>query len=369
MVGPVRVYICGITPYDTTHVGHAATFVWSDVAVRFLRLLGHDVLVARNITDVDDGLLERAQQDGGSWRALATQQTYRFEDDMARLGVSTPTFEPQAHNFIDEVIQLAQALIDRDQAYVVEGSVYSRHDGVAEAAGLEPDEALRLAAERGGRPEDPNKRHPLDAVVWQGVASEGDGPRWESPWGSGRPGWHAECAAMALSLLGPGLDLHCGGADLAFPHHAFEQAHAEAATGVKPFARAWLRAGTVHLDGSKMAKSTGNLVLLDDLLKRCSPAALRLLICDRRWWEDWEFSDGDIAGAQERVNALRSIARTGVGHDANDQVVAALADDLDIPTAMSIAEASGGQAAETMLTVLGLHHLEPTGRTSILPSP
>ncbi|WCO66331.1 class I tRNA ligase family protein [Iamia majanohamensis] len=368
LVGPVRVYICGITPYDTTHVGHAATFVWSDVAVRFLRLLGHEVRVARNITDVDDGLLRRAEADGASWRSLATQQTYRFEDDMARLGVSTPTVEPQAHNFVDEVIQLAQALLDRDQAYEVGGTVYSQHDGVHDSAGLSVDEAMVLAAERGEDPDDPSKQDPLDTVVWQGIGDDDPGPGWDSPWGRGRPGWHAECAAMALATLGPGLDLHCGDADLAYPHHAFETAHAEAATGVTPFARAWLRAGTVHLDGAKMAKSTGNLVLLDDLLGRCSPAALRLIICDRRWWDEWELVEGDIAHAEDRVRALRAAA--GPGHDAaHDEVIAALSDDLDVPTALGIAEGAGGRAAEAVLTVLGLHHTEPTRRTSILPSP
>jgi len=367
LVGRARVYVCGITPYDTTHVGHAATFVWSDVAIRLLRRIGLDVQVTRNITDVDDLLVAQARRQRTSWRSMAVQQTYRFEDDVARLGVLTPTFEPQAHNHVEDVIALTQALLDLGRAYERDGSVYFRSEGVAEAAGLGRDEALHLAAERGGRPDDPAKNDPLDAALWQ--RSGGDDPAWDSPWGRGRPGWHAECAAMALVTLGPGIDLHCGGADLAFPHHAFEAAHAEAAVGVIPFARAWLRAGTVSSDGAKMAKSTGNLVFVHDLLERWSPAALRLAIVDRRWWEEWQFDETVLAGTEERVTSLRSAAARPGGHHAHDQVLAALADDLDVPTALAVAEEAGGAAAELVIDVLGLRHREHVRRTSILPAP
>jgi len=362
-----RVYVCGITPYDTTHVGHAATFVWSDVAIRFLRLLGHEVDVTRNITDVDEALLVRAREQGVPWRSLATKETYRFEDDMARLGVSTPTNEPQVHNFVDEVIALAQGLVDLDRAYESGGSIYFGHAGVAERAGLAHDEAVALAARRGGHPDDPNKRDPLDTVVWRSAGDEG-GPGWDSPWGPGRPGWHAGCAAMALTTLGPGIDLHCGGADLVFPHHAYETALAEAFTEVTPFARSWLRAGTVHHGGEPMAKSTGNLVLLEDLLAQSSPASLRLLICSRRWWEDWDFDLDDLEAADDRVAGLRAAAHSAGTAAGRERVVEALADDLDVPAALAAAEADGGEAAELVLSALGLHHTEPTTRTTILPS-
>ncbi|HMS87500.1 MAG TPA: class I tRNA ligase family protein [Acidimicrobiales bacterium] len=370
IVGRARVYICGITPYDATHVGHAATFVWSDVAVRFLRLAGHEVQVTRNITDVDDSLLTRARETGTPWRTLATRQTYQFEDDMARLGVSTPTFEPQAHNYVGEVIELTQGLLDLGHAYERGGTVYARHPGVAEQAGLSEAEALALASERGEDPTDAGKDHPLDTPLWRRVTSDDEGPGWDSPWGPGRPGWHVECSAMALTTLGPGLDLHCGGADLAFPHHAFEAAHAEAVTGVTPFARSWIRAGAVHYQGQKMAKSIGNLVMVRDLLADHTAAALRLLVCDRRWWDDWTFDAADLAAAEDRVAALRTAAIDGPGGDeARTRVVAALADDLDVPTALAVAEAEGGAAAEAVVTVLGLHPFEPTSRTSMLPNP
>ncbi|MBK6855787.1 MAG: class I tRNA ligase family protein [Microthrixaceae bacterium] len=372
IVGRARVYICGITPYDATHLGHAATFVWSDVAVRFLRQLGHDVQVTRNITDVDDSLLTRARETGTPWRTLATRQTYQFEDDMARLGVSTPTFEPQAHNYVAEVIELTQALLDLGHAYERSGTIYARHPGVAQRAGLTDEDALGLAGERGEEPADPAKENPLDTVLWQGAGAGGDAtePVWDSPWGRGRPGWHVECSAMALATLGPGLDLHCGGADLAFPHHAFEAAHAEAATGVTPFARAWLRAGSVHHDGQKMAKSVGNLVMVRDLLVGHSAGAIRLMICDRRWWDDWTFDASELERAEERVAALRAgAARPGSTEGGRDRVMAALADDLDVPAALAVAETEGGPAAEVVLQVLGLHPFEPTTRTSMLPNP
>jgi len=368
LLGRARVYVCGITPYDTTHIGHAATAVWSDVAIRFLRSLGQHVEVTRNVTDVDDALMAASVRTGRAWRSLATQQTFRFADDMARLGISIPTNEPLAHNFIDEVIALAAGLVDLGHAYVAEGSVYFAHDGVAERAGLTYHQALALA-ERGGETEDPAKHDPLDAALW--VRSSGGEPAWDSPWGPGRPGWHAECSAMALATLGPGLDLHCGGADLAFPHHAFEAAQAEAVTGVAPFARAWLRAGMVTRGGEKMAKSTGNLVFVDDVLRDATPAALRLLICQRRWWDSWEFDAADLTAADARVNALRhAAARTSSGDDeARGAVIAALADDLDVPLGLALAEDAGGSAAELLVEVLGLRHVEPVSRSRLLPTP
>jgi cysteinyl-tRNA synthetase len=353
VVGRARVYVCGITPYDTTHLGHAATFVWSDAAVRLLRHLGAQVDVTRNITDVDDDLLAQARAQGVPWRSLATQQTYRFEDDVARLGVLKPTFEPAAHDYVGEVVDLAAALLDAGAAYERAGTVYFRGAGIAEAGGLDRDEAIALAAERGGRPDDPGKDDPLDAPVWQ--ASAADEPAWDSPWGRGRPGWHAECAAMALATLGAGIDLHGGGADLAFPHHAYEAALVEAAVGVRPFARAWLRAGTVMYDGAKMAKSSGNLVFVHDLLERWPPEAIRLLILQRRWDEPWEFHEGDLDAAADRIDRLHQLVHHGdQSGNAVDAVIAPLLDDLDVPASLEAAEASGGAAARALCEVLGL---------------
>ena len=358
LVGRARVYVCGITPYETTHLGHAATFVWSDLAVRVLRELGLEVTVARNITDVDDDLLAEARAQGTPWRSLATQQTYRFEDDVARLGCTKPAFEPLAHNYVDDVISLANALLDGGHAYERNGSVYFRGAGVHVAAGITREEALRLAAERGGHPDDADTDDPLDVAVWQ-RSGAGD-PSWASPWGRGRPGWHAECAAMALATLGTGIDLHAGGADLAFPHHAYEAAHAEAALGVSPFARAWLRAGTVRIGGEKMAKSARNLVFVHDLLERWPGEAIRLMILDRRWWDDWDYDESGASRAAARLDRLRShTGRPTASATSESEVMAALLDDLDVPRALDIAEDAGGEAVRLATRVLGLDDVPP----------
>lgn len=354
VIGTARIYVCGITPYGTTHLGHAATFVWIDVLARLLRHTGVEVEVCRNITDVDDDLLEQARRQHDDWRMLAARQTYRFEDDMRQLRVGSPTFEPQAHVYVDEVIALAQALLSSGTAYERGGAVYYPGTAVAERAGLERDAALALVAEHGGRPDDADKDDPLDTPVWQRSA-EGE-PSWPSPWGPGRPGWHAECSAMALATLGPGIDVHGGGADLIFPHHAFEAAQAEDATGVRPFARSWLHVGTVTVGGEKMAKSTGNLVLVHELLEDAWPAgAVRLLLIDRPWASSWDYREEDLAAAAERLDRLWSRAGSPSTDPASEQAaVDALLDDLDVPRALAIAEEAGGHALRSVGGLLGL---------------
>lgn len=357
VLGRARIYVCGITPYDTTHVGHAATFIWTDTAARVLRLTGCEVEVCRNVTDVDDHLLVQARSLDTSWRSLATQQTYLFERDMEALGIARPSYEPRSHDHVDDVIVLAAELVERGAAYVRDGSVYFRGEGVHEAAGLTRQAAMMLASEHGGYPDDPAKDDPLDAALW--VRSTGDEPAWPSPWGSGRPGWHAECSAMALSTLGPTVDLHAGGADLAFPHHAYEAAQSEAFTGVRPFARAWMRAGTVRTAGEKMAKSAGNLVFVHRVLERWPAAALRLLVLSRRWNEPWDYDESGLEEAAASLERLRKRASRTTGSDAAvEEVVRALLDDLDVPAAVSAAEEAGGEALRQLVDVLGLRHSE-----------
>ncbi len=355
VVGKARVYVCGITPYDTTHLGHAATFVWTDVAVRVLRHLGVPVEVCRNITDVDDPLIEEARRRGVDWRSLATQQTFRFEEDMRLLGVQRPTYEPKSHDHIDDVVTLAESLVTLGAAYARNGSVFFRGAGVAERAGIDRATALRTSAARGGRPDDPDKDDPLDMAVWQRSAP-GE-PSWDSPWGPGRPGWHAECTAMALANLGTGIDLHGGGADLMFPHHAYEAALAEAVTGVAPFARSWMHVGTVLYRGEKIAKSTGNLVFVHDLLERFPAEAVRLLILDRDWRDPWEYREDDLADAADRLQRLRALASRpggGAAERATTVAVDALYDDLDAPRSLAIAAEAGGSALKTVGGLLGI---------------
>lgn len=357
VLGTARLYVCGITPYDTTHLGHAATFVWADVAARVLHLGGRPVDVCRNITDVDDHLLMQAQQEGVPWRSLATQQTYKFEHDLETLGIARPAFEPRSHDHVDGVVTLTAELLEQGRAYERNGSVYFRGADVPGRVGIDHARALELAAERGGHPDDPNKDDPLDAALW--VRSIGDEPSWPSPWGPGRPGWHAECTTMALTTFGPSVDLHVGGEDLAFPHHAYEAAQAEAFSGVQPFARAWMHVGTVRHGGEKMAKSTGNLVFVADLLERWPAAAIRLLILSRRFDEPWDFTESALDEAAAAVESLRGTAESRAASvAAHREIVSALRHDFDVPRALAIGRDEGGAVLAFLVDFLGLRYEE-----------
>jgi len=353
LVGRARVYACGITPYDVTHLGHAATFVWVDALVRVLRASGAEVIVCRNVTDVDDVLLGAASQAGEPYDRFAAIQQFYFDRDMAALGVAQPAIQPRAHAYVGQVIALASGLLEKGAAYVRDGQVYFRGAAVAARAQADPAAALRLSAEYGDHPDDPRKDDPFDVAVWQG-SHEGE-PAWVSPWGPGRPGWHAECAAMALHAFGPAVDVQAGGADLRFPHHAYQAALAEALTGVVPFARARLNAGTVRVAGAKMAKSARNLVLVSDLLKDFPAAAIRLLILDRGWDRDWDYQRRDLDAAAARLERLHAAAgRADRGGGASAAVRAALMKDLDAPAALDVAENEGGEAARSLGSLLGL---------------
>ena len=360
LAGRARVYACGITPYDVTHLGHAATFVWADTLSRVLHAGGAEVIMCRNVTDVDDVLLAAANRDGSPYDRFAAIQQFYFDQDMTALGVGRPALEPRAHVFIPQVIALAAGLLERGAAYQrpPDGQVYFRGGAAARRAVPDQGEALRLAAEYGDQPGDPRKDDPFDVAVWQ--ASRHGEPAWASPWGPGRPGWHAECAAMALYAFGAAVDVQAGGADLRFPHHASQAALAETFTGVTPFARARLNAGVVRVAGAKMAKSVGNLVLVKELLADYPAAAVRLLILDRRWYEDWDYDRASLDAAAARLERIAAAAgrpgRDPAGHGdaAITAVRAALADDLDVPTALRIAETEGGPAARSLGSLLGL---------------
>jgi len=349
-----RVYACGITPYDVTHLGHAATFVWIDTLGRVLRLLGVQPEVCRNVTDVDDVLDAAAGRAGTAYDEFAAVQQFGFDRDMAAIGVRSPEHEPRAHRYVAHVIRLASGLLDTGAAYQRAGGVYFRGAGVAERAGLDRAAARQLAGEFGGRPDDPAKDDPLDVAVWQ--AGEPGHPAWDSPWGRGRPGWHAECVAMALSVFGPAMDVHAGGAELRFPHHAYHAAMAEAFTGVRPYARAWFHTGVVTIDGAKMAKSAGNLVLLDDLLAAHPAGAVRLMILDRPWARGWDYRPDLLAAATARLETLYQAAARNVPDDpaAVDELRGLLATDLNVPAALDLAAEAGGATARTLASVLGL---------------
>jgi len=358
LVGRARVYACGITPYDVTHLGHAATYVWIDVLARVLAAAGVQVTVCRNVTNVDDVLTAAASRAGSPYDEFAAIQQFYFDGDMSALGVRRPDLEPRAHAYVQQVIELATGLLQRGAAYQRDGQVYFRGAGLPARAGLDRDTALRLSEEYGDHPGDVARDDPFDVPVWQ--SSRGDEPAWDSPWGPGRPGWHAECTAMALDAFGPAMDVQAGGADLRFPHHAYQAAMAEALTGVTPFARARLQAAVVTIGGAKMAKSAGNLVLVRDLLARYPVAAVRMLILDRQWAADWDYHPRDLEHAAARVERLSAAAgrpsRGAPGSDdaARTAIRSALARDLDVPAALEIAEDAGGPAAGGLGDFLGL---------------
>jgi cysteinyl-tRNA synthetase len=366
LAGRARIYACGITPYDVTHLGHAATFVWVDTLARVLRAAGTEAITCRNVTDVDEVLLAAASRAGTPYDRFAAIQQYYFDRDMAALAVAEPALQPRAHTFVGQVISLGEGLIARGAAYQRDGSVFFPGARAVAASGLDRETALRLSAEYGDRPDDPRKDDPFDVVIWQAASPGEDGAgdaAWPSPWGPGRPGWHAECAAMALHAFGPAIDVLSGGADLRFPHHAYQAAMAEEFTGVRPFARARLNAGVVTIGGAKMAKSVGNLVLVSDLLTEYPAAAIRLLILDRPWAGTWDFRPADLPDAAASLEALQAAAgrpdRHGVtagspASPAVGAVTAALAADLDVPAALRIAQEEGGQAARVLGSLLGL---------------
>jgi L-cysteine:1D-myo-inositol 2-amino-2-deoxy-alpha-D-glucopyranoside ligase len=352
LISPARMYVCGITPYDVTHLGHAATFVWADVAAAVLRMADLDVVTCRNVTDVDDVLTRAADERGRAYDEFALYQEYLFEKDMVALRTHRPTHEPRARHHVTHVQQLAAALLTTGHAYQRDGHVYFRGAPAAARSGLATRDALALSAEYGDSPDDPLRDDPFDVPVWR--PATGRQPAWPSPWGPGRPGWHAECAAMARSVLGTSIDILAGGQDLRFPHHAYQAAMVEAATSVAPFVRAHLHVGTVYQGGAKMAKSTGNLTLVTDLLRDHPPAAVRLLILNRPWHEPWEYRPADLEATAGTLEDLYAAAGRPGTTAATPEVTAALLDNLDIPRAIAAASHGGGEAARLLLRVLSL---------------
>ncbi len=341
---PARLYVCGITPYDATHLGHAATYLAFDLLVRAWLDRGLAVEHVQNVTDVDDPLLERARRDGEPWTEVAERETERFRQDMTALRILPPQHYLGAVETIPEVVELVERLLDAGAAYRVPGphgdDVYfsvaaAPHFG--QVAGLPTDAMLALSAERGGDPERPGKKDPLDPVLW--LAARPDEPSWESPLGAGRPGWHVECAAIALDRLGQPFDVQGGGSDLTFPHHEMSAAHAEAASGTWPFARLYAHAGMVGLDGEKMSKSKGNLVFVSQLRAASEdPMAVRLALLAQHYRADWSWTADTLEAGRARLGRWRTGTTRAAGPDAAavvEQVRAALAADLDAPVALA----------------------------------
>lgn len=352
--GTATLYVCGITPYDATHLGHAATAIAFDLLGRAWRDAGVDVRYASNVTDVDDPLLERAAATGADWRRLAVEQTALYAEDMAALQVIPPDAYVGAVESIPAVVEAVARMLEVGAAYRVTtpeapdglGDVYADlavDPGFGEAARLDRETMLALSAERGGDPDRPGKRDPLDPLLWR---RERPGePAWDGgPLGRGRPGWHIECVVIARGALGAPLSVLGGGSDLEFPHHEMSCSHVRMLTGdADAGARAHVHTGMVGLDGEKMSKSKGNLVLVSSLRAAgVDPRAIRLAILAHRYREDWEWTDAVLRDAQDRLDRWQR-ALSGVGGPAADETLAAvraaLADDLDAPAALAAVDA------------------------------
>ena len=359
--GTVTIYTCGITPYDSAHLGHAATYLAYDIVQRRLADLGYKCLLVRNVTDVDDDILRKARELGVYYLDLAAEEMARFSADMDALGLLAPASEPRATSAIADILGFIGMVLANGHAYQAGGAVYfdvSSWPGFGSLSRLGRDEMLRLAAERGGNPGDPDKADPLDFVLWQPSAP--DEPAWPSMWGPGRPGWHIECSALVIRELGVTIDLHGGGSDLIFPHHECEAAQSQAATG-EPFVRHWAHAGMVRYQGEKMSKSLGNLVFVRDLLDKWEPAVVRLALLSQHYRSDWDWEDelldqasarlalwraaatGTAAGTGEHTTAPREGPASG-GPSGRatvlDEVRAALDDDLATPRALAAIDAA-----------------------------
>ncbi len=339
-VGPTaQIYVCGITPYDATHLGHASTYVAFDMLIRQWIDQGRTVRYAQNVTDVDDPLLERAAQTGESWDELATSQIQLFRDDMTALRLVPPDDYIGVVESIDWVIERITVLDEKGAIYRVDDDLYFRVDSderFGQVGHLESAQELALFAERGGDPQRVGKENPLDPMMWR-AAREGE-PRWDSPFGPGRPGWHIECVAIALDRLGMSFDVQGGGSDLIFPHHEMGASQAQVATDSWPYARHYMHTGMVGLDGEKMSKSLGNLVFVSKLLEAGVDAmAIRLAILEHPYRQDWTWTDSDLARASERLERWRAAVSPPTGPTptrALDEMRRALANDLDTRSAL-----------------------------------
>jgi len=364
--GPVGLYVCGVTPYDTGHLGHAFTYVSFDVLHRYLEYLGHDVVYVQNLTDVDDDLLKRARELGEDYLALGNRHVTTFLTEMAALNWLPPDRYPRATEHIPQMRAMIARLLERGHAYRAEGHVYydvGSWPAYGELSRLPRDAMLPIANERGNMPDMPGKRDPLDFVLWQPSAP--DEPAWDSPWGAGRPGWHIECSAMSTAYLGPRFEIHGGGADLAFPHHESEIAQSEGASDERPFVRWWMHAGMLRFEEEKMSKSLGNLVLVRDLLASYPGDAIRHYLVSHHYRAEVRFHEADVEASAVAVARLRRAAMLAeeleplapaladpaalhpVVADHRARFLAAMDADLNTPAALPELHALAARAMET----------------------
>ena len=351
----VLMYTCGITPYDATHIGHAFTFVSYDILQRRLIDKGHTVKCVRNVTDVDDPLFAKARELGVHYLDLAAGEEARFDADMKALNVLDVFSKPRASSAIPDIRKFIALVLDRGFAYQCGSSVYfdvTKFESFGSVSNYDNETMLRYAAERGGDLTNPDKRNPLDFVLWQPSAP--DEPSWDTIWGPGRPGWHIECSALALRDLGTTIDLHGGGSDLIFPHHECERAQSEAATG-QQFVKHWMHVAMVFMDGTKMSKSLGNLEFVDRLRKTHDPRAIRLALISNHYRQEWEWTSSSMTNSLARLKSW-ALAKNGDGNAGLAEVRDALDEDLVVPAAINVLDqaVAAGHSIQASAKLLGI---------------
>jgi L-cysteine:1D-myo-inositol 2-amino-2-deoxy-alpha-D-glucopyranoside ligase len=356
----VKMYVCGITPYDTTHLGHAFTYVFYDVLRRYLVYKDYQVIDVQNVTDIDDDILKKAKEVGKGWKELGESWTRRYLKDMKELNVYPPIHFIKATDSIPAMITIIKGLIRKRYAYVRDANVYfdiKKFPEYGKLSCFNRAKMIVLSRKRGADPDDPLKKDPLDFILWQSASrgiNKGE-PSWPSPWGAGRPGWHIECSAMIREYLGEQIDIHGGGHDLIYPHHESEIAQMEAYAGKKPFVKYWVHTGMVMYQGEKMAKSLGNLVMVADLVKKYSPAAIRWLLLSHHYRKPWEFEERELVEAEKTVKKIKASANTGRNTDQIDSCfINSMDNDLNTPEALRmIKDLTGKKNSGEMMSVLG----------------
>jgi cysteinyl-tRNA synthetase len=341
----VKMYVCGVTPYDDAHIGHAMSYIIFDVIRRYLRFHGYRVKYVQNITDIDDKIINRANERGISPHELAEQFTSSFHEDMQALNIMPPDVEPRATGMIPDIIRVVEGLVEKGYAYAAGGSVYFRVRSAADYGKLAHRSLESMMA--GARIEvGEEKEHPMDFVLWK--ASKPGEPAWDSPWGQGRPGWHIECSAMSLKYLGETLDIHGGGQDLIFPHHENEIAQSESFTGVKPFVRFWLHNGLLQLGQEKMSKSLGNLITIKEALAKYSADAIRIFVLSSHYRSPLTYSETTLEAAEKGLERLVQAAHPGnpsykgepekvpSAETYRERFEAAMEDDFNTPQAIAV---------------------------------
>ncbi len=342
----VSMYVCGITPYDTTHIGHAATYAVFDVLKRYLEFKGFGVNYVQNITDVDDPLFNRARRDNAAWKEVAEQNIEQYLSDLKKLNIQKPDCMPRGSDGIKDVVCAVLELMRKGHTYNKGGTVYFRTSSIPSYGSLSllsRKEMIRMSAERGADPNDANKENPLDFVLWK--KSLQDEPEWHAPWGNGRPGWHIECSVLSAKYLSVPIDIHGGGHDLVFPHHESEIAQSEAYLGHEPFSRFWMHTAMVNYKGEKISKSKNNLVFVRDALRTNSPNALRLYLHSHHYRESWDYDEDELSDFQQFSGLLWKAQKVKSGNSSPPNVssfesrfIDALEDDLDTPKALSALE-------------------------------